>query len=167
MAMVAFLAGALLAACGKTPVPEEAAPAEVAQPDPFAFSVEVSLSDAAKRQLGLTGETVIVAASYFAGGREGVAADEFNDVGLIDLGRVEVELDGEGTAILDGSGVRKDRLGLVEGEPEVNVNVYSGRRASPDNVLGCDMFQDEVRVAAGKPIRIACRLLAEENDGQP
>ncbi|TDK28647.1 hypothetical protein E2F46_01910 [Luteimonas aestuarii] len=159
--VMVVLSSMLVVACGDRAKPAGGVGAATEAPDPFAFAVEVTLSGVARQQLDASAETVVVAASYFGGAREGVAASELNDVGLIDLGRVEVEHAGEGSVLVDGGAVRRYRLGLVEGEPQVNVNVYSGRRTSPDNILACDMFQDGVRVAVAAPVRIACRLLSE------
>lgn len=48
--------------------------------------------------------------------------------------------------------------------PQVNVNVYSGRRSSPDNLLDCGMFQDTLAVAAQSPVRISCGLIGEPGE---
>ena len=166
--LLAILFTVLLVACGKTEVPEIAANSDSSKPTSFTFSVQVALSDAAKKQFETSGESVIVAAMYFGGGKTGVAESEFNDVGLIDLGRAEIELSGEGNAALDGHAVLRERLDLVEGDPQVNVNVYSGRHSSPDNLLNCGMFQDAIKVAvATTPIKIDCRLILEGEDEGP
>jgi len=128
---------------------------------PYAFDIDVVLSDAARKRLEDSEETVIVAAMYFAGGKTGVPADVLNGVGLVDIGRAQIELTGEGRAAFDGSAVLRERLEFVEGDLQVNVNVFSGRRSSPDNLLDCGFFQDAVAVAAAQPVRIACELIAE------
>ena len=78
------------------------------------------------------------------------------------MGRVQAEIPTAGTATFDGSALQQDKLGLIQGEPQVNINVYSGRKSSPDNLLDCGMFQDSVVVAAKAPIRVDCKLIAEK-----
>lgn len=169
MVLACLIPGLLLAACGGRKADDEA-PArsgdgavarEAVLPSPFAFDVDVVLSDAAARRLGESRESVIVAAMYYAGGKAGIAPDVLDDIGLVDIGRAQIELAGQGRASFDGSAVLRERLEFIEGAPQVNVNVYSGRRSSPDNLLDCGMFQDTVRVAIANPVRIACRLIEE------
>lgn len=173
----AVLLPLLLAACGKpaTPTagkdavapraPAAGVPAQTGAGAPdraiHPFRVEVTLSDAARQAFGKSGETVIVSASYFGDPKPGVDQRAVDDVGQIDLGRREIELPGAGIATFDGSSVAKDKLGLIAGAPRVNINVWSGRHSSQDNLLGCDMFQDTITVAARAPIRIHCALLTE------
>ena len=127
---------------------------------PYAFDVDVTLSDAARKRLGASGESVIVAAMYFAAAKDGAPAGVLNDVGMVDIGGARVELEGEGRAAFDGNAVLRERLEFAQGDPQVNVNVYSGRRSSPDNLLDCGFFQDAMAVAAAGPVRISCDLIA-------
>lgn len=133
-----------------TPTPATAAP----------FSVQVSLSEKARARLATPAETIIVSATYFADPTPS-ATNKTNDVGQIDLGKAQVELAAPGIATFDGSALLQDRLGLIQGEPQVNINVYSGRKSATDNLLDCGFFQDSLKVAASKPIAIDCRLIAE------
>ncbi len=71
------------------------------------------------------------------------------------------ELTGAGSADFDGTGFLSDRLDLLQGQPQVNINVYSGRKSSPDNLLDCDTFQDTLSVAAEVPIALHCKLITE------
>lgn len=141
----------------------KSAAAAQAQPS-FAFVVEVALSPQAAERMA-QGETVIVSASYFATPRAGIARQLITEIGTVDLGQQQVELTGAGQAHIDGSTVMRDRLDQIAGAPEVNVNVYSGRHTSEDNLLACDFFQDKVAVAVSKPLRLSCRLLTEQTAG--
>ena len=132
--------------------------------DPFAFTVEVMLSDEAAALLAASGETVVVDATFFGDPAADAGAALINEVGQIDLGRREVEIPGAGTAAFGGADLRLDRLDAVAGEPQVNVNVYSGRRSEEDNLLDCGFFQDAVGVATRAPVALACRLLSEGDD---
>jgi hypothetical protein len=79
------------------------------------------------------------------------------------LKRAQIELAASGgTAHFAAASFDEKQLGLIEkGEPQVNINVYSARKASQDNVLDCGMFQDTLQVAAQEPIKIECKLIAE------
>lgn len=138
-----------------------APPMDGTMPSPYAFQVIVSLSEAARKKLGDAGESVIVSASYYGDGKPGLPPKILNEVGQVDIGRAQVELQGMGRAMLDGSAVQRERLDFIAGDPQVNVNVFSGRRSSPDNLLDCDFFQDSIGVAAEMPVEINCRLIAE------
>ena len=172
----------LLAACGQAPTPANssaagahaaasaapvaATPRHVASiaPSPQtipAFKVEVTLSDAATQEFAKSGETVIVAASFFADPKPGTDKRDIDEIGQVDLGGRQVELHGAGTANFDGSAVARNKLHLIAGAPQVNINVWSGRHTSQDNLLGCDMFQGSIAAAARKPVQLHCALLTE------
>lgn len=164
-----LLAGVFaLGGCGKSAPPSGTATND-APTNKYAFTVVVTLSDAARKKLSQSGESVIVGAEYFGEPAADAGKDMINDIGAIDLGRREVEIPGAGKARFDGSALKRDRLAFVKGKPQVNVNVWSGRKSSPDNLLNCDMFQNAIEVAAQKPIKLHCRLIAEpdENTRQP
>ena len=144
-------------------------PAAVAQPAPatgpattaFAnYRVEVALSPAAQAKLAKAKETIVIAADYY-GTPTAAAAGQANEVGQLDLGKAEHELAQAGAADFDANGFMAERLGLVEGAPEVNINVWSGRHSSPDNLLDCEFFQDTLAVAAQAPIQLHCKLIGE------
>lgn len=126
-----------------------------------AFKVEVTLSNAAAQAFAKSGETVIVAASFFADPKTGTAKRDIDEIGQVDLGNKQVELHGAGTASFDGSAVARNKLHLITGAPQVNINVWSGRHTSQDNLLGCDMFQGSIAAAAKQPILLHCALLTE------
>lgn len=165
--LVAFLVTPLIVACGGNPSPSPSPSPPAVSPGQNnssspAIVVGVTLSDSAAEKISGSGETIIVSATYFADPPPGAASELVNDVGLMDLGREELELTRAGQVTLDGRHVDPIRLKLASGLAQVNVNVYSGRRSSPDNILDCDMFQDSVQVAARAPIKISCRLLSEQ-----
>ncbi|MDR3512652.1 MAG: hypothetical protein P4L73_13535 [Caulobacteraceae bacterium] len=136
----------------------EAAPAWATTP---AFQVAVSLSPKAAARLAHPHETIIVAAYVYgdANDRGQRLADE---VGQIDFGREQkVELPGPGVARFQGVRYDTKRLVYVDGKLQVLVNVYSGRRSSPDNLLDCSIFQDSVELAGRAVIPIRCKLIGE------
>lgn len=160
-----------LTGCG----PREAAPAAssasvpsaASQPAPgatTAFQVDVGVSDAAGRRLAEARETLVVSADYF--GEPTIEAVRDNrlraDEPWLTLDRREIELAKPGIARFAAVHLDPERLGWIEnGEPQLLINVYSGRKSSPDNLLDCSTYQDSLRQAARDGVRITCKLIGE------
>ncbi len=124
------------------------------------FTIEVSLSAKARDRLAMPPDSIIVSAAYFADPTP-ATGNQANDVDQIGLGRAQAEVPTDGTVAFDGNPLQQDRLGLVQSEPQVNINVYSGRKSSSDNPPDCGMFQDSLAVAAKAPIEIGRKLIPE------
>jgi len=135
-----------------------------------AFDVEVTLSPEARKRLGSPRESLIVSAEYF--GYPSDQAEEQHVPGSenpwLTLHRAQVELEGaqlEGSPTARFPAVAFDAKQLAwtnaPDAPQVNINVYSGRRSSPDNLLECGMFQGTLAVAARAPIKVSCGLIGE------
>ena len=129
--------------------------------NPFAFTVQIILSPAAAQRLATAKETIMVSAFYYGVPRLSAPAGAADEMGQVHLGNQDIELHGAGNAVFDGHVVDQKRLAFVDGDPQVNVNVYSGRRSSERNVLNCDFFEDAIQLAQAKPIAIHCGLLGE------
>lgn len=155
-----------LSGCGSGVAPsftDAAGPSAEAWPDKFAFMVAVTLSASAEKKLRQDAESIVVSVSYSGAPAQDTTAGDINDIGLVDIGRTEATLYVSGTVVFDGRAADRGRLGMTAGEPEVLVSVYSGRLSSPDNILDCDTYQEEVRRASGKTLHLSCRLLSERN----
>ena len=129
--------------------------------NPFAFTVEVSLSPAAAKRLATAKETIMVAAFYYGVPKPGLPDSVADEMGQVHLGNQDIELQGAGSAVFDGHVVEHKPLAYVQGDPQVNINVFSGRHSSEDNLLDCDFFEDAVRVAHAAPLKINCKLIRE------
>lgn len=139
-----------------------AAPAQGDAASPYAFSVDITLSPPAAQQLSRHRETIKLAAFYYGVPKPGLPEGIDNGMGQVFLGETELEIPGaDGRADFDGKSVQTSRLRYIEGEPQINLNVYSGRRSSEDNLLDCDFFEDAVRVAQAAPLKIHCKLIGE------
>ena len=129
-----------------------------------AFQVEVTLSDAASRRLRGR-ETVIVSADYFGYPSQAAVARNVpgSDNPWLTLHRRQIELPGAGKASFPPVALDAQQLAWTEnpGQPEVNINVFSGRKSSTDNLLDCQMFQDTLAAAVKEPIRLHCKLMGE------
>lgn len=125
------------------------------------FDVVINLTAAAAETLGQAGETIIVSAWYYAEPRPGAEA-RTNAVGLIDLGTEEQSLAGLGGSLVLGA-TPLDTAGYADigGPVQVNINVFSGRQSSDDNLLSCDFFDGPVSRAAAKPVALRCALIEE------
>lgn len=127
------------------------------------FTVVVSLSPKALAEMTAKREEIVLSA-YYAGQPTKAAEKRANEIGEIDLGSEERRLPaGGGTVAFTGKGFEVKRLGWVAGrKAEVNLNVYSARKSSEDNLLDCTHFQDAVTVAAVRPIAVTCKLIGEK-----
>lgn len=125
------------------------------------FDVRVTLSPTARKLLATRGETIVVSASYYGWPTDG-AKMKVDDVGQVDLGREQHVLATPGVAHFSGARISADTQRALKQPPEVNINVFSGRQTSPDNVLDCDIFQNAIAIAIKSPVAITCTLLTEK-----
>ena len=179
-ARVVLVAAVLLAstACGRDSAneakpladPPAADAQRVAGTSSNAFNVQIHLSPAARERMASQHESLIVSADYFGEPSADAIAQHVpgSENPWLTLHRAQVEMDG---ARLDGDVVARfpavaldpKQLAWTDASdaPQVNINVYSGRRSSPDNLLDCGMFQDALVIAASAPIKISCGLIGE------
>ena len=129
--------------------------------NPYAFTVRIDLSPVAAQQLARHNETIMASAFYYGVPKANAPAKVADEMGQVHLGNQEIELREAGDAVFDGRAVDHKPLAYVDGDPQVNVNVYSGRHSSEDNLLNCDFFEDAVQIAHAKPIAIHCGLIGE------
>ncbi len=137
---------------------------------PYGFSVQVTLSPKARQKLAALSEGVNVKSFYYGtmerkptradikrARAEGREPDQIEMTGDI----VTLPADG-GTAALAGSGVGGADLAAIGKNPlRVTLNVFSARKAAPDNLLDCDLFDDTVAAARSRPVVVTCRLIGE------
>ena len=124
---------------------------------PHAFAVDVVLTPAAAARLQALHEKVSVIAAYSGRPAPGVQA---TPDGQVDLGSETVELSPtQSHAAFMGTVVDGSELKTIEGPPRVLINVVSARHAAPDNLLDCNIFEDDIAVAQAKTPRITCDLI--------
>jgi len=178
-AFTALIAG--IAACQRAPEAATDKPAGPAPAQPAtdathatatsnAFDVQIALSPAARERLVSQHESLIANAEYFGYPNAQAQARRVpgSDNPWLALHRAQVELEGAQlddmpTARFPAVALDAEQLAWTDAPdaPQVNINVYSGRRSSPDNLLDCGMFQDTLATAARSPIGISCRLISE------
>lgn len=122
--------------------------------------LEVSLSAAAEKLLADRHEQFILAVRYFADAKVGTRA-QLNGVGQVDLGTEQLELVHGGPIHLKAPIITAAERALMNAPMEINVNVFSNRRTSSDNLLDCNFYQDYVELARRDGMKIKCSLLSE------
>jgi len=163
----------LVAGCGKprTPVvlvvPDHPTGAmevkfSVATPESQSFSLSVTLSERAMKELTDKKETVMIA-SYFSGEpKKGALKKYVSEIGDVGLGSTIAEV-APGTRLTTAV-VKLDQKALEQTDkesPELLINVYSGRKSSEDNLLDCGFYQASLKSAQGTTIPINCKLIGE------
>lgn len=123
-------------------------------------TVNISLSPKAEAQLVSTGETIVVEAVY-AGDPAPGASVETNEFGLVDMGKTQKEIKASGIVRFEEDVINKAMLPKVTGQPQIMLNVRSGKKASPSNILACTFYWDSVKAASAKTVEIPCKLLTE------
>jgi len=126
------------------------------------FTVFITLSERAKKDLVKRKETIVVAAYVTGLPKRGALKRYLDEMGTIDLGGANKE-------IVPGEHARFSRIPLnhdaVEQtdkkDPQLLINVFSGRRSAKDNLLNCGIYQGSFQAVQGHTLRIACKLIGE------
>ena len=144
-----------------------AAPAQDAQAaaptqESSGFTVEVSFSPDALNKLVKRKETVVVAGLLSANPKVKAVkrvAFQMDDIGL---GSVLVEVAPGQSARFGEIKLDEDVLAQTDGQqPQLLINVYSGRKSSRNNLLDCGVYSGSLQSAQGKSIPIACKLIGK------
>ena len=126
----------------------------------FTLRVDVTLSAKAAARLASPKEGIVVSAS-FEGEPTPTARRHAGEDGHAELGSSKVEIPGrDGEAVLHGTTASMP-LRWIRGPVQLNVNVFSARHSSPDNVLSCDIFEGPLEHAIGQAIPLHCSLITE------
>lgn len=137
--------------------------AALATQPPLGFDLDISLSAKAAERLHRAKEGLTVDARYYGDPTPG-AEKHADEVGQIDLGGERLLLPGRaGPVHVSGTKVLTDRLAWIAGGVKVNVNVYSARLSSSDNLLACDFIDGAVaQVVQAQPVHLRCALIEED-----
>ena len=85
-----------------------------------------------------------------------------NEIGNIDLGYEQIDVPGKEAAVqVAGRTIDAKMLDYIDGPAMVNVNVYSSRKASEDNILSCDLIDGQVQTLQAQAITVHCGLIEE------
>jgi hypothetical protein len=125
--------------------------------------VKVQLSDAARKKLIESKETIIVAGYFTGRPKQGIEA-RFLDIksGDVVLGDVKSEIRPGETAVFDELNLNPDALARIDSQGRhILIDVYSGRRSSKDNLLDCEVYDGAFESIHGRTIVISCQLIDE------
>jgi hypothetical protein len=124
------------------------------------FEIEVSNSPKADQTLGKQKETILVAA-FFAG--EPSDDKDRDEDGQLFITKKEIELTGKNRiARFEGLKFPKKLYDkLADKDINLLINVYSGRKASEDNLLSCGIMEAKVSKLVNKRFTLGCKLIAE------
>jgi len=141
--------------------PPPAAPA-VVQQDPHGFKVNITLSEKARQTLVQSKETIIVAGYASGTPKQGALKKYVNEMGTINLGEIRAEIAPGESASFGDVALLKDHLEQTDGQdPELLINVFSGRKSSENNLLDCGIYQGGLHALQGHATDISCKLIGE------
>lgn len=125
------------------------------------FSIEVKLSQQAEAKLAGDKETVIVAA-WFSGLPKDTASREYKESGAIFIKSSEIEL--SNTRIANFEGIKFSKAvydSLADKDIGILINIFSGRKSSPDNLLDCSILTDKMSAVKGQKFVLTGKLISE------
>lgn len=126
------------------------------------FTVKLTFSDNSSKTLLARKETVVVAAYIWGAPKSGAPKRYVDKMGQVDLGEVDSEVAPDKYAAFGDFKLKKDALQQVDSHgPQLLINVYSGRKSSPNNLLDCGIYEGPLLSAPAANIQIACKLIGE------
>jgi len=126
------------------------------------FDVTVTLSEKARQTLTDKKETIVVSAMFHGNPKKDSPGDYFEDHVPDNLGVRDIEIQPGAIATFSGLRMQQDSRNHLDGrDPDLLINVVSGRRSSKDNLLECDIYEGKLKAVSGKTIPISCKLIHE------
>lgn len=105
---------------------------------------------------------MVVYAAYYGQPRSGYE-QQSDELGRIDLGHIDAELPAQGGLVrLDASTLNTNRINWVT-DVSVNVNVWSTRHRSDNNILSCDFIDGPLTELLHAPTKLQCSLISEHH----
>jgi hypothetical protein len=126
------------------------------------FTVTITYSQKAMATLVAGKETVIVAGYLSGFPIQGTPKQDVDHLGQIDMGEVKNEIAPGATATFDRIKLNPTLMKWVDNQgPQLLINVYSGRKSSPNNLLDCGIYEGALKAIQGQSIPISCKLIGE------
>ena len=126
------------------------------------FTVKVTYSQKAMQTLTSRKETVIVVGYLYGFPKQGTPKRDIDDVGQVDLGEVKDEIAPGATAAFDKIKPNQALLKWLDSDGlQLLINVYSGRKSSPNNLIDCGLYEGPLKDVQGQTIPISCKLIGE------
>jgi hypothetical protein len=127
------------------------------------FTVNVTYSQKAMDTLVAGKETVIVVGYLYGFPKQGTPQGDVDHEGKVDLGEAKKEI-APGAIATIGS-VKPDQalVKWVDNQGlQILINVYSGRKSSPNNLLDCGIYEGPLAAIQGQSTPISCKLIGEQ-----
>ncbi|TAH21924.1 MAG: hypothetical protein EAZ08_01985 [Cytophagales bacterium] len=129
------------------------------------FEVELTLSPKAAEKLKKVKETIIVNVEFMGIPKDTVNNEDYMTLGFAPLptSRPQIELKSE-DRIAKFSGVRISKKvydAMANKDFEININTFSGRKSSQDNLLDGGFFQYKASKVMGQPLKLNIKLIEE------
>lgn len=143
----------------RQPAPVEKPPTTVVP----GFRVQIIYSDKARAELKRRQETVVILGYPFGFPAKSAPRNivsKQGEIGIADDLRAEIQpgqVANIPTLTLDGSNFKY----LTAAGIQILINVVSGRKSSPDNLLNCDIYEGPLKKVQGQAIPIHCKLIGE------
>ena len=126
------------------------------------FTVTITCSQKAMATLVSGKETVIVVGYLYGFPKQGTPKKYVDHVGQVDMGEVKKEVAPGATATFDRIKLDPAMVKWFDSQGlQVLVNVYSGRKSSPNNLLDCGIYEGALKAIQGQSIPISCKLIGE------
>lgn len=130
------------------------------------FKIQLALSNTAERELKSKKETVIVDVEFIGTPEKKIAEkykfEYYDENGEVIIGKKTVEITKGREIEFHNCKISKSVLELLKGETyDVRISVISGRKTSNDNLLDCDLVQDDIEKIKDQTIKINGKLIAE------
>lgn len=127
------------------------------------FSVNVTYSQKASSALAAGKETVIVAGYLYGFPLQGTPKKYVDHMGQMSIGD-DIKQEISPGAIATFGTIKFDEAMLKWMDsrgPQIVINVYSGRKSSPNNLLDCGFYEGPLKAIQGTSLPISCKLIGE------
>jgi hypothetical protein len=156
----------LLLAAGATLGPAAAQQPKASPPAPVAtvpgFTVAITYSQKAMATLTSSKETVIVDGDLYGFAKPGTPKQDADHMGEVYMGEVKDEIAPGATATFKNVQTKQANAKWIDSRGvQLLINVYSGRKSSPNNLLDCGIYEGPLKDVQGTTIPIACKLIGE------
>lgn len=126
------------------------------------FSVDVQLSEAARKKLIEDEETIVVLVFFAGEPKEGTAARFLDKTGGVFLGKMEREIRPGDAATFEQINLDSEAWAQIDSKgPIIFIEAFSGRRSSRDNLLICEDYEGSFESVLGRTMVLRCQLIKE------
>lgn len=147
--------------CSPKPATDTASQSAAPKAAPsYAYDIALTVTPAATAELTAKKQKITISALYYGNVTPATQAMADPSDGTLHLNTDVVSVDPKDQTVhMTGAGVDPARLKYTVGQkPLVQINLFSGPKLTPANLIQCDTFQDYVTSAQDKPLSIHCDL---------